>query len=355
MNSFGRILRFTTFGESHGRGIGGILDGFPAGFQLDIAAIQAFLDKRRPNLSKIVSQRNESDEVNFLSGLLDGNTSTGAPIAFFIANRDAQSKDYEALKEVFRPSHADYTYFAKYGLSPQPGGGRASARETVARCVAGAISLQWLESKGIRIYPFVKRIGKIALSEKELVKDSYQNAYSFETRCPDSEKGKAIKESVLQAAQEGNSLGGIVSCIIEGVPAGVGEPIYDKLSARLAYAMLSVNAVKAFEIGDGFALATMCGSEANDGMRMEKDNEVIFESNHSGGILGGISTGQDIFFSVTFKPTPTISVKQRAITVEQKEILLSAQGRHDPTVVIRAVPVVQAMAALVVADFMLLR
>lgn len=349
MNSFGNKLILTTFGESHGSHIGGILDGFPAGFHIARNEIQDFLNKRKPGSSALVSPRKEDDKVIFLSGLLEDGYTTGAPIAFIVENNNSNSKDYQKSAHTFRPSHADYTYFKKYGIEPQPGGGRASARETVARCVAGAIAQQWLKKNNIEIAACIQQVGKIQLSSK-LNWETCTNRYQFFSRCPNSDVDTAIQQYIKKIAEKGDSVGGIVYCIIKGLEAGIGEPIYDKLSARLAYAMLSINACKGFEIGEGFQLSKMMGSEANDTMFINKDGKASFESNHSGGIQGGISNGSDIYFRVSFKPTPSISINQKTINTHYKDTDISIIGRHDPCVAIRAVPVVEAMAALVIAD-----
>lgn len=354
MNSFGKVLTLTTFGESHGSCIGGVLDGFPAGVCIDLDEVQQFVSYRAPACNPLGTRRNEPDTVNFLSGLLADNTTTGAPIAFIIHNKDANSHAYEALKKLFRPAHADYTYFAKYNIEPQPGGGRASARETAVRCVAGGIVRQWLKQRGVYIYPYISQVGPITLPHPLADMQQLTRVYDFASRCPIAEYDRKISKAIEQVRTEGDSLGGTISCLVKGVPAGVGEPLYDKLSARLAYAMLSVNAVKGFEVGDGFAMATMRGSEANDPMFIDEATQsVTFATNHTGGILGGISTGQDLFFRVAFKPTPTVAKKQNTITCNNEQTTIQALGRHDPAVVIRAVPVVEAMAALVIADLIL--
>lgn len=360
MNSFGKSLILTTFGESHGVGIGGVLDGFPSAFKLDLDKVRDFLDKRRPGSGALVSTRQEFDRVTFLSGLLEDGTTTGAPIAFFIGNEDPDAHAYKSLERLFRPAHADFTYFSKYKLSPQPGGGRASARETVARCVGGAIASQLLASIGIGIHSFVSELGRLSLDKPYRNKEDFLQSfggfeaiYEHQSRCPSSFLDEKITSEIAQIRLRGDSLGGVVSTIVDGLPAGVGEPIYDKLSARLGYAMLSINASKGFEIGEGFGITSMRGSEANDAMTLGNNGEITFCSNHSGGILGGISTGQDLFFRVAFKPTPTIARNQATVTIDNREATIASKGRHDPAVVIRAVPVVEAMTALVLADFIL--
>lgn len=353
MNQFGRILRLTTYGESHGKVIGGVIDGFPPGFEMDLASVQAFVNKRRPGQNELVTPRSEADSIEFLSGLLPDGKTTGAPIGFFVRNSDVQSDAYQSHSETFRPSHADFTYFIKYGITPQPGGGRASARETVARCVAGAMAKQWLQAKGVTIYSFLSELADLKLEESSLTEETLASTYSYPSYCPSEDMDLAIGKAIGLAKQRGDSLGGIVSVLVKGLPAGVGEPIYDKLSARLAYAMLSINAAKGFEIGDGFAITKLRGSQANDPITLNAEGQVAFESNHTGGILGGISTGQDIRFRVAFKPTPTISQPQKSITIDNHPTTITAKGRHDPALVIRAVPVVDAMTALVLMDQML--
>lgn len=352
MNTFGNNVRLTTFGESHGFCVGGVLDGLPAGLPIDKDAVKRFMEHRKPGNSTLTSERNEKDEVSFLSGLTEASVTTGAPIAFLIENRDVRSADYTKLQGLFRPGHADYTYFAKYGLRPLPGGGRSSARETAVRCVAGAIASQWLARYGIRIMPFVCQIGDISVSPDERLEP--ERAYEFATRCPNPSADQRMAQLIESVRAEGNSIGGCVACIVEGVPEGWGEPIYNKLSARLSYAMMSINGAKGFETGDGFALASMRGSEANDAMEPDNNGKPRFLSNHSGGILGGISTGQPLFFKIAFKPTPTIHMAQRTITTDGKPTTFIASGRHDPCIALRATAVVEAMTALVLADFLAL-
>ena len=352
MNTFGNYVRLTTFGESHGLGIGGVLDGIPSGLAIDLSALQKMMGHRRPGASDLTSVRNESDEVTFLSGLTEEYVTTGAPIAYFVENRDVRSSDYDAVRNLFRPGHADYTYFVKYGHSTASGGGRSSARETVARCVAGAIALQWLAQRGIKIYPYICSVGELSLPEWTEVDPT--RAYDFSSRCPNEALDKEIIRLISSIRAEGDSIGGVVACKVEGVPAGWGEPIYDKLSARLGYAMLSINGVKGFEFGDGFRTASMTGSKANDAMALRKDGSPYFLSNHAGGILGGISTGAPIFFRTAFKPTPSISKPQQTISSDGHAATIEIAGRHDPCIAIRAVAVVEAMTALVLADYIAL-
>ncbi len=351
MNSFGRLFRLTTFGESHGTAIGGVLDGCPSGIKIDLEEVQRFLSYRRPGTSSLVSPRREEDRVTFLSGLLPDNTTTGHPIGFIIHNEDARGQDYSSLSTLYRPSHADYTYHRKYGIPPQSGGGRASARETAVRCVAGAIALQMLRRKyNIEIYPYIYSIGEEQLKEEEIPFLSLEKSYSFRSRCPHPEADKRLSRHLLTCATQGDSIGGIVECLIKGTPMGWGSPLYDKLHARLAYAMLSINAVKGIEFGDGFALARSRGSQVNDAMGVDDAGKVYFKSNHSGGIQGGIATGEVISFRVAFKPTPTIGIEQESVTIDGKETIVKGKGRHDPCVAIRGVSVVHAMTALVLAD-----
>ena len=346
MNSIGQLFRLTTFGESHGTAIGGIVDGCPAGLSLDEKAIQKELDRRKPGQSSITTARKESDTVQILSGVFEGKT-TGAPIGFMIPNEDQRSKDYSNLKEVYRPSHADFTYDSKYGFRDYRGGGRSSARETANWVVAGAIAKQLLHS--VDINAFVSSVGE------EFVEKPYQELDFAQTenslvRCPDEEAATRMIATIEQAKVEGDSLGGTITCVAQGVLAGWGEPIFDKLQARLGQAMLSINAVKGFEYGSGFCGAKMKGSAHNDSF-IEGGKTT---SNLSGGIQGGISNGMDIYFRVAFKPTATIMKEQSTINQKGEAVQLQVEGRHDPCVVPRAVSVVEAMTAMVLADFYLL-
>ncbi len=329
MNQFGKIFRLTAFGESHGPAIGGVIDGVPAGMRIDTGAVQAQLDRRRPGQSVLTTARNEADRVEFLSGFLDGIT-LGTPIGFIIRNTDHRSVDYSAMSEIYRPNHADYTYEAKYGIREVRGGGRASARATASFVVAGAIARQALETLGIEIFSEVKSVGGVSGSIGEL-------------------------EAAIAAAKcDGDSVGGVVECTVSGVPAGLGEPLGDKLQAMLAQAMLSINAVKGFEYGDGFAAADMHGSEAADEFYYDTEEAVRTRTNHSGGIQGGISNGEDVVFRVAFKPVPTIAKTLKTVDKKGAEVELAAKGRHDPCVVFRAMPIVEAMAAMVIFDAVLL-
>lgn len=344
-NSIGKLLRLSSFGESHGPAIGGVLDGFPAGLSLDLEAVQAQLARRRPGQSKITTQRKETDQVEWLSGIFEGK-STGMPIAFIIPNSDAKSKDYEHLKHSFRPSHADKVYQEKYGLRDYRGGGRSSARETAVRVAAGALAQQLIAPISIKAY--VSSVGELDL-DPALDLD-LSNIDSNIVRCPDSETASRFEDLINKARKDGDSLGGIITCRITQVPAGLGEPVFDKLHAELAKAMLSINAVKGFEIGSGFAGSRMRGSTHNDAF----DSNGRRLSNNAGGIEGGISNGEEIYFRVAFKPVATIMKDQRGLDDQGEPTEIKGKGRHDPCVVPRAVPIVEAMAALVLADHLLL-
>lgn len=349
-NTFGKIVQLTTFGESHGKAIGGILQGFPAGLFIDEEFIQEELDKRRPGQSELTTQRNEPDKVEILSGVFE-NTSLGTPIGFIIRNRDQNSKDYSELKDIYRPSHADYTYMGKYGIRDYRGGGRSSARETACRVVAGAIAKLFLAKYGIEIHSYVSSVGNISMENEE--KADLQQIFKNEIRCPDAKKAKEMAALIKKMKNEGDSVGGIISGLIKNCPIGLGEPVFDKLHAELGKAMLSINAVKGFEYGSGFASAKMKGSAHNDEFIFENE-KVSTKTNFSGGVQGGISNGNTIDFRVAFKPVATISKKQKSINTNNKEVDLQAKGRHDPCVLPRAVPIVSAMAALVIADNLLL-
>ncbi len=345
-NTFGRLFRLTTFGESHGPAIGGIIDGCPAGLSLDMDAIQSDLDRRRPGQSAIVTQRKESDMVSFLSGIFEGKT-TGTPIGFEIQNDNPKSKDYDHIKDSYRPSHADFVYDKKYGDRDYRGGGRSSARETACRVVAGAVAKQLLS--GVTIQAFVTQAGDINLEKKWDTLD-LQEAENNPVRCPDPNTAQAMEAHIKEVRKVGDTIGGVVSCLIKNVPIGLGEPVFDKLHAQLGKAMLSINAVKGFEFGSGFAGTRMKGSEHNDSY----NSDGTTQTNFSGGIQGGISNGMDIYFSVAFKPVATILQKYDTIDKEGNKVKAQGKGRHDPCVVPRAVPIVEAMAALVLADFTLL-
>lgn len=349
-NTFGKLFTLTTFGESHGEALGGILDGCPAGLLIDLDFVQAELDRRRPGQSKIVTQRKESDKVEFLSGIYEGR-STGTPIGFIIRNEDQKPKDYEHNINVYRPSHADYTYDAKYGMRDHRGGGRASARETVSRVVAGAIAKLLLKQHGIFITAYTSQVGDIKLLKDHTALDLDKTDSNI-VRCPDEATAEAMIQKIEQVRKAGDTIGGIISCVIKGTPAGLGEPVFDKLHADLGKAMLSINAVKGFEYGSGFNGAAMNGSEHND-IFESKDGQITTRTNHSGGIQGGISNGQDIYFRVAFKPVATILQEQETVNAAGEATEIKGKGRHDPCVLPRAVPIVEAMAALVLADHVL--
>ncbi len=344
-NTFGRLFRLTTFGESHGAAIGGVIDGCPAGIELDIAAIQHELDRRRPGQSAIVTQRKEKDEVQFLSGLFEGKT-TGAPIGFLIQNANHKPEDYAHLKDVYRPSHADYTYDKKYGIRDHRGGGRSSARETISRVVGGAIARQILPN--IRINAFVSSVGDIFIDKPYQALD-FSLTETNPVRCPDLATAQKMEEYIKEVRKQGDTVGGTITCVLENVPAGLGEPVFDKLHAELGKAMLSINAVKGFEYGSGFCGAKMRGSQHNDSFNPDGSTK----TNLSGGIQGGISNGMDIYFRVAFKPVATIMQPQETINAAGETVEMQGRGRHDPCVVPRAVPIVEAMAALVLADYYL--
>ncbi len=346
-NSIGKIFVFTSFGESHGKGIGGIIDGCPSGIELNENFIQSELDRRKPGQSSIATPRKEDDKVEFLSGVFEGKT-TGTPIAFVIWNQNQQSKDYDHLKEVYRPSHADFTYQQKYGIRDYRGGGRSSARETASRVVAGAVAKLALRQMGVEISAYTSQVGPYAMTVNHESVDLSLTESNI-VRCPEPEVAEQMISYITELKKAGDSTGGTISCIIRGIPAGWGEPIFDKLQARLAYAMLSINASHGFDYGKGFNGVAMKGSELNDSFVVE-DNNVTTRTNHSGGIQGGISNGQEIYFRVLFKPVATISRKQDTIDSQLQQVELQARGRHDPCVLPRAVPIVEAMAALTLLD-----
>ena len=345
-SSFGTLFKLTTFGESHGTAIGGIIDGVPANFPLDIPAIQLELDRRKPGQSSLVTQRKESDTVQFLSGIFEGKT-LGSPIGFIILNENQKEADYAHLKDTFRPSHADFTFEKKYGIRDYRGGGRSSARETASRVVAGALAKQVLNSIGIKFSTFVDQVGDIRFHSDEFF--ALKEIESNLVRCPDLNIATKMENLIREVRKEGDTIGGVISCIIHGVPAGLGEPVFDKLPAELGKAMLSINAVKAFEIGSGMESIAMRGSQHND--LFNEDGTT--QTNYSGGIQGGISNGMPIHFRVAFKPVATIMQTQASINTQGDKIELEGKGRHDACVVPRAVPIVEAMAALVILDFYL--
>ncbi len=353
MNSIGQLLRLTSFGESHGRAIGGVLDGMPAGIELDIDLIQAELNRRRPAQSSVTTSRREADEVIILSGIYQGKT-LGTPIGFMIENKGQRSEDYDALKDAFRPSHADYTYQAKYGHRDPRGGGRASARETAVRVVAGAIAKQFLHKLGVELRAYTESVGTITLEKELKTMPKLSEVEASSLRCPCPKTSEAMLQAVHKASKEGDSLGGTIICRVQNVPAGWGEPIYDKLSARLSYAMLSINAVRAFELGNAFGMVKRRGSEVNDAMYI-KDGVPRHKTNHSAGILGGISNGEEIIFRLAIKPTPSIAREQASVNAFGAETNLSIRGWHDPIILPRVIPVVEAMTALTLADCYLLQ
>ena len=349
-NTLGKLFTFTSFGESHGRGIGGIVDGCPAGIQINEEYIQNELNRRRPGQSDISTPRKEGDKVEFLSGIFEGK-STGTPIAFVIWNENQHSDDYDHLKEVYRPSHADYTYQQKYGIRDHRGGGRSSARETASRVVAGAIAKLALKELGVEITAFTSQVGHIVMTQTFETTD-LSLIESNVVRCPETLIAEKMIAYIKQLKDEGDSIGGIISCVVKGVPVGWGEPIFDKLQARLAQSMLSINATHGFDYGRGFEGVSLKGSEMNDSFIKEGDR-ITTKTNNSGGVQGGISNGQDIYFRVLFKPVATIAKKQETLDVHLNEVELEARGRHDPCVLPRAVPIVEAMAALTLMDLYL--
>lgn len=346
-NTFGTILKLTTFGESHGKAVGGILDGFPSGVEVDEDLLKREIDRRKPGQSELVSQRREEDEVEILSGIFEGR-SLGTPIAFLVWNKDKKPEDYDHLKTTYRPSHADFTYSQKYGLRDYRGGGRASARETVARVIAGSFAKMLLRGPGITITAYVNAVGPVAI-DKPFNSPDVSLIDASPVRCPDKETSLKMIDLIKETAKKGDTLGGQITCIVHGVPAGLGEPVFDKLHADLGKAMLSINAVKGFEIGSGFAGTRQKGTQQNDEFTTNGDR-IMTKTNNSGGVQGGISNGMDICFNVGFKPVSTLMKDQKTVDNKGNEVILEGRGRHDVTVVPRAVPIVEAMAALVIAD-----
>lgn len=345
-NTFGKIFRLTTFGESHGKALGGIIDGCPSGLELDFEAIQKELDRRKPGQSKLVTQRKESDKVEFLSGIFEGKT-TGTPIGFIIPNQDQKPQDYSHIQDIYRPSHADFTYDKKYGIRDYRGGGRSSARETASRVVAGAIAKQLIPN--IKINAFVSSVGEIFINKPYQVLD-FSLTETNPIRCPDIESAQKMEDYLKQIKKQGDTVGGTITCVVQNVPIGLGEPVFDKLHAVLGSAMLSINAVKGFEYGSGFCGAKMKGSEHNDLFNPDGTTK----TNLSGGVQGGISNGMDIYFRVAFKPVATLLQSQTTIDKDGNVVEMLGRGRHDACVVPRAVPIVEAMTAMVLADFVLL-
>lgn len=348
-NTFGRFIQLTSFGESHGSMIGGVIDGYPSGYTIDKALVQEALDKRSPGNNPYGTTRRETDNIEIVSGIFD-NKSTGAPIAFFIRNTSHNPSDYDHLKNVYRPSHAAFTYEKKYGNYDYRGGGRSSARETAVRVAAGALCHQLLALHGVNIKAYVSQIGTVKVPVNYQQLDLSMTDIS-PLRCPDKETEREILDFLEEVKKEGDSAGGIITCIIKGLPAGLGDPVYDKFQAMLGAAMLSINAVKGFEYGEGFAAASMRGSDHND-VFIKQEGNIMPATNHAGGILGGITTGQDIWFKVAFKPVSSISQTQNTVDNQGNPTVLDIGGRHDICVVPRAVPVVEAMAAIVATDFM---
>ncbi len=351
MNNFGEIFRLTSFGESHGAAIGGVIDGMPAGIEIDIDKVQRELDRRRPGQSAIVTPRKEADRVKVLSGLFEGKT-TGTPIGFIVENENQHSADYGNIRQTFRPSHADYTYTMKYGLRDHRGGGRSSARETIARVVGGAFARQALERLGISIYAYTSQVGSLAL-DKDYRKYNPSLIESNAVRCPDPEMAERMYALIDEVRRDGDTIGGTVTCVVKGAPVGLGEPAFDKLHARLAYAMMGINAAKGFEYGMGFDGVGNRGSEMNDNFTSE-GGKIHTTTNNSGGIQGGISNGEDIYFRVAFKPVATLLRDVETVGADGNPTVLKAKGRHDPCVLPRAVPIVEAMAAMTILDMYLL-
>lgn len=351
MNTFGQLFRLTTFGESHGPGIGGVIDGMPSGLLVDTDFLQSELNRRRPGQSALTTARKESDRVELLSGVFEGRT-TGCPIGFLVRNENQHSADYDNLRDVFRPSHADFTYQTKYGWRDHTGGGRTSARETVARVVGGAFAKMFLKQYGIRITAYTSQVGSIALSNAW---DSYDFSLIEQNpvRCPDPVKAEEMAALIAQVKAEGDTIGGVITCVIEGCPVGLGEPVFGKLHAALGAAMLSINAVKGFEYGEGFAGVESRGSEQND-IFVPSPHGITTLTNHSGGVQGGLSNGQPIYFRVAFKPVATLLREQQTVTASGEPTVIKARGRHDPCVLPRAVPIVEAMSAMVIVDNLML-
>ncbi|MDR0977167.1 MAG: chorismate synthase [Prevotellaceae bacterium] len=350
-NSFGNIFRLTSYGESHGPGIGGVIDGYPSGIRIDLNFVQSELNRRRPGQSRITTARNEPDTVEFLSGIFEGR-STGAPIGFIVWNKNQHSQDYENQRNVYRPSHADYVYQTKYGVRDYRGGGRSSARETIARVVGGALAKQALQQLGVHITAYTSQVGHIRLEEDYTAYD-LSLIDTNPVRCPDPVKAAEMEEYIWQIKGEGDTIGGVVTCVIKGCPVGLGQPVFGKLQSALAAGMLSINAAKAFEYGNGFKGLKQKGSEQND-VFYNHNGRIETRTNYSGGIQGGISNGEDIYFRVAFKPVATVLMEQHTVNVDGQDTTLKARGRHDPCVLPRAVPIVEAMAAMTLLDFYLI-
>lgn len=352
MNTFGTHFRLTTFGESHGAAVGGVIDGFPPNIEVDLDFIQAELDRRRPGQSLLTTARKEGDKVEILSGIFEGLT-TGCPIGFIVRNENQHSSDYDNLRNLFRPSHADFTYQQKYGLRDHRGGGRSSARETISRVVGGAFAKLALKQWGIKVTAYTSQVGAIAL-EKPYTDYDFSEIEKNPVRCPDPQKAEEMAALIKEVKGEGDTIGGIITGVIQGCPVGLGEPVFGKLHAQLGSAMLSINAVKGFEYGAGFAGVTQRGSEQNDIFIPAPDGSITTQTNFSGGIQGGISNGQDIYFRVAFKPVATLLREQATVDLNGNPTLVTARGRHDACVLPRAVPIVEAMAAMVILDHIML-
>ncbi len=348
MNTFGQIFRLTSFGESHGPAVGGVIDGMPAGVEVDMELLRREMARRRPGQSALTTSRKEEDEVELLSGIFEGKT-TGCPIGFLVRNTSQHSGDYDNLRDLFRPSHADYTYWVKYGIRDHRGGGRASARETITRVVGGAFAKMALRRMGISITAYTSQVGSVAL-EDDYTHYDLSLAETNDVRCPDPAKAEEMANLIRQVKAEGDTIGGIISAVVKGCPAGLGEPVFGRLQAQLASAMMSINAVKGFEYGQGFAGVTARGSEQNDIFVHDSNGKVTTLTNRSGGIQGGISNGQDIYFRVAFKPVATVLKDQQTVDKDGNPVTFKARGRHDPCVLPRAVPVVEGMAAIVLLD-----
>lgn len=350
-NTFGNIFRLTSFGESHGKAIGGVIDGFPAGIPIDMDFIQQELNRRRPGQSALTTSRKEPDAVEFLSGVYDG-VSTGCPIGFAVWNTNQHSNDYDNMKDVCRPSHADYTYTQKYGIRDHRGGGRSSARETISRVVAGALAKLALRKLGISVTAFTSQVGTIKL-DKDYTAYDLNRIEENAVRCPDQDVAQQMADFISKVKSEGDTVGGVVTCVVKGCPVGLGQPAFGKLHAALGNAMLSINAAKGFEYGQGFGSMDQKGSEQND-IFYNDNGRIAMRTNRSGGIQGGISNGQDIYFRVAFKPVATVLMEQPTVDKDGRETVLAARGRHDPCVLPRAVPIVEAMAAMTILDYYLL-
>lgn len=350
-NSFGNIFKVTTFGESHGMGIGGVIDGFPTGIKIDTDFIQSELDRRRPGQSLLTTARKEPDKVEFLSGIFEGK-STGCPIGFVVWNQNQHSNDYDNIKNIFRPSHADFTYMQKYGIRDYRGGGRSSARETISRVVAGALAKIALKQIGVSVTAYTSQVGATKL-DKDYNQYNLDLIESNGVRCPDPDKAKEMEDLIMKVKGEGDTIGGVVSCVIKGCPIGLGQPVFGKLHAALGGAMLSINAVKGFEYGQGFDSMELKGSQQND-VFYNNQGRIDTRTNFSGGIQGGISNGEDIYFRVAFKPVATILMEQHTVNIDGIDTTMKARGRHDACVLPRAVPIVEAMAAMTILDYYLL-